>query len=78
MSWKPAVKTIGNGDKWSYNALRFETKDEALASAKDLMGRWMLVVEYDAHESEDPVNYKLVDNDNGVDLVPTPVEKEEA
>lgn len=75
MSWKPAVKTIGNGDKWSYNALRFATKEEALASAKDLASRWTLVVDYDAHESDDPVNYKLVDN--GVGLVITPVEKEE-
>lgn len=76
MSWKPAVKTIGNGDNWSYNALCFATKDEALASAKDLANRWTLVVEYDAHESTDPVNYKLVDN--GVGLVLTAVEKEEA
>ena len=75
MSWKPAVKTIGN-EAWGYNALRFATKEEALASAKDLMRRWSLVVEYDAHESADPVNYKLVDN--GVGLVLTTVEKEEA
>lgn len=75
MSWKPAVEV--NGDpKWSYNALRFETKEEALASAKDLMDRWLMVTAFDAHESEDPVNYKLVDN--GVGLVLTAVEKEEA
>lgn len=75
MSWKPAVEV--NGDQnWSYNALRFETKEEALASAKDLMNRWLLVTAFDAHESDEPVNYKLVDNDVG--LVLTAVEKEEA
>lgn len=75
MSWKPAVQV--NGDPtWSYNALRFETKEEAMASARDLMNRWLLVTAFDAHESEDPVNYKLVD-DGGV-LVLTAVEKEEA
>ncbi len=53
MSWKPAV--LVNGDpKWSYNALRFETKEEAMASARDLMNRWLLVIAIDAHESDDP------------------------
>lgn len=75
MSWKPAVQ-VGGSQDWSYNALRFETHGEAIASAKDLMNRWQLVTAYDAHESTDPVNYKLVDNDVG--LVLTAVEKEEA
>ena len=75
MSWKPAVQ-VGGSQDWSYNALRFETKEEAMASAKDLMNRWMLVIAIDAHESDDPVTYKLVDN--GVGLVLTAVEKEEA
>lgn len=61
MSYKPAVKVVGNGDKWAYNALRFETREEALASAQDLMTRWMLAIDFDAHESDDPVNYRLVD-----------------
>lgn len=57
MSWKPVVKT-GSDPKWYDNALRFETKEEALSNARDLAGRWMMVTAYDAHESEDPVNYR--------------------
>ena len=60
MSWKPAIKT--SGEDWSYNAQRFETKDEAMAMAKDIYSRWMLATAYDAHESDDPVNYKLENN----------------
>lgn len=61
-SFKPAVKTIGGGDVWNYNGLRFPTKEEALQSARDLMNRWMLVTECDAHESDDQPNYTIVDN----------------
>ena len=58
MSWKPEVKT-GNDQKWYDNNLRFATKKEAELSAKDLMARWRLVVDYRATESEDPVNYRI-------------------
>lgn len=58
MSYKPVV-TTGNDPKWYDNALRFETQEEALYSARDLMNRWMLVVACDAHESDDPVNYQI-------------------
>ena len=61
MSWKPEVKT-GNDQKWYDNSLRFATKEEAELSAKDLMARWLLVVDYRATESEDPVNYRIKDN----------------
>jgi hypothetical protein len=64
MSYKPVV-TTGNDPKWYDNALRFETKEEALFSARDLMNRWMLVTNYDAQYSDDPVNYKI-DMDTGV------------
>jgi hypothetical protein len=60
MSWKPVVQTDRTG-KWYDNALRFETKEEALLSACDLMNRWLSVLACDAQESEDPVNYRLVD-----------------
>ena len=60
MSWKPEVKT-GNDNKFYGNALAFATKEEAETSARDLMNRWLLVVEYRAVESDEPVNYKLVD-----------------
>jgi hypothetical protein len=61
MSWKPMVKT-GSDPKWYGNALCFSTKGEAMQSASDLASRWMLVTAYDAHPSNDPVNYKFVDN----------------
>lgn len=70
MSWKPAIKT--QGEDWNHNAMRFATKEEALASANDIYSRWMLATAFDAHESDDPVNYKIVDN------ILTPVEKEAA
>lgn len=60
MSWKPEVKT-GNDSKFYGNSLAFATKEEAEASARDLMNRWLLVVDYRAVESDEPVNYKLVD-----------------
>lgn len=60
MSYKPEVIADSSG-KWYDNALRFATYDEALASAKDLASRWMLVREYRAVESPDPVNYQLID-----------------
>lgn len=61
MSFKPAVKVIGNGSKWSYNGTRFATHQEALDAARELMSRWVLVIDIDAHESDDPVNYQFVD-----------------
>lgn len=60
-SWKPEVQTIGDGDKWNSNALRFATKEEAEYSARDLAGRWMLVTAHRAAPSDDPVNYQIVD-----------------
>lgn len=59
MSYKPEVTTDSTG-KWYDNALRFATYEEALASARDLASRWLLVREYRAVESPDPVNYQLV------------------
>jgi hypothetical protein len=59
-SWRPMVATIQNSKKtFNGNALRFATKEEALASARELMGRWLLVVDVDAHLTGDPVNYRF-------------------
>lgn len=70
MSWKPAIKT--SGEDFHLNGQTFETKDEAMTMARDIFARWFLATTYDAHESDEPVNYKLVDN------ILTPVEKEAA
>lgn len=61
MSYKPEVQTAGNGDKWSHNNLAFATREEAEASARDLESRWMLVTAWRVAESDQPVNYSLVD-----------------
>lgn len=58
MSWKPVVK-VGSDPKWYDNSVRFTTKEEAMASAKDLMNRWLLTTACDAIESDDPVNYRI-------------------
>ena len=59
MSFKPMVYVQG---EWAGNALRFATEDEALANANDLFGRWMLVEKVRVDPSDDPVNYRWVDN----------------
>ena len=56
-SWRPMVKT-GSDPTWYGNALRFATEEEARDNARDLAGRWMLVVEYGAEQSDDPPNYR--------------------
>lgn len=58
MSFKPVVRT-GTDPKFYGNALAFATKEEAEYSARDLMNRWMLVVECKAEESDEPVNYHI-------------------
>lgn len=57
-SWKPEVRT-GTDPKFYANNLAFATKEEAERSARDLMGRWMLVVEWRVVESDQPVNYRI-------------------
>ena len=61
MSFKPMVKT-GSDPQWYGNSLAFATKEEAELSARDLMNRWLLVVDYCAQESDEPVNAEIKDN----------------
>jgi hypothetical protein len=44
------------GNEWAGNGIRFATREEAEASARDLYGRWTLVLDHRADESDDPVN----------------------
>ena len=60
MSFKPSVSTDG-GATFNENNLAFATREEAEASAKDLMWRWMLVTDWRVIESDEPVNYTLKD-----------------
>jgi hypothetical protein len=55
-SWAPQVVADSSGT-WCGNALRFQTKEEAEASAADLQARWILVTRTRAMPSEDRVNY---------------------
>lgn len=54
-SWKLGCK--GKGDtKWTYNSLRFKTKDECEQYGADLFSRWAALDKYEAHPSDDPPN----------------------
>lgn len=56
-SWKPEVK-LGD-DEWGDNALRFATEKEAKEAGRELMSRWMVVQDYRATPTADPVNYRF-------------------
>jgi hypothetical protein len=60
MSFKPEVIADSSG-KWTGNALRFATREEAEAQVLDLMMRWTSVHDTRVVESDDPVNYRYVD-----------------
>lgn len=62
MSFKPQVITVSSG-KFCGNALAFATRAEAEASARDLAGRWTLVTDWRAIESDEPVNHIYIDGD---------------
>lgn len=59
-SWKPEVR-VANDDTWYGNGTRFATKEEAEAYTRDLEMRWTAVREARAVETDEPVNYALVD-----------------
>jgi len=61
-SYKPEVLVDG---KWSTNALRFATAEEAFGSMMLLRMRWWVPTDGRATESEDPVNYRF---ENGRDV----------
>lgn len=63
MNFKPGVVTDDSGKLYT-NALVFATREEAQASADELMSRWMLVRSTGVIETEDPVNYRFVDGRN--------------
>lgn len=62
MSYKTAVRIRGES-KWSYNALVFATKEEAEDWGKDLLRRWMMAEETEAHPTEEPANYRFINNE---------------
>jgi hypothetical protein len=56
VSWKPEVRTAGDGDTWSGNGLRFANKAEAEAWVEDLSWRWTAVTETRVVESDEEPN----------------------
>ena len=54
-SWKMEVQT-GSDPNFYANSCAFATEDEALRAGAELMSRWMLVRNYRAVESTEPVN----------------------
>jgi hypothetical protein len=81
MSWKPEVIADSSG-KWSGNALRFATKEEAEAYVSDPFMRWTAVRETRVVEVPDePVTYvmrngrlidaaKIIDGEGALDPPP--------
>jgi hypothetical protein len=62
MSWAPEVIADSSG-KWTGNQLRFATEREARMWVDDLSMRWISVQETRVVQSEDPVNYRIVETD---------------
>jgi hypothetical protein len=60
MSYKPEVIADDSG-QWCPNGLAFATHDEAHKWARDLSMRWLAVRETRVVESDEPVNYQIVD-----------------
>jgi hypothetical protein len=54
-SWKVAVKTEDD-PKWSYNNLRFETKEQAKTYAGRLFLYWSAIIEAKIEGTEDEPN----------------------
>ena len=63
MSFKSEIQ-IANS--WRSNALRFATKDEAIAYGHNLMVRQFPVRATRVVETDDPINYAYVDGRMGV------------
>lgn len=56
-SWRPEVIADETG-KWTPNALRFATEEEAARWARELSFRWMAVRQHRAAPSSDPVTHR--------------------
>ena len=68
MSFKPEVIADSSG-KWSGNALRFATEEEARIYVDDLMMRWTAVRDTRVVEVDEPVTARLDRDGSGCKLV---------
>ena len=55
-SWKVGCKDRRDCPTWSYNALRFPTYEAAEEYGNDLASRWMALVAWEVHPSDDQPN----------------------
>ena len=46
----------------SFNAVVFATSEEAEAGGRELLSRWFVPIGYEVVETEDRVNYRIVNN----------------
>lgn len=60
MSFKPEISTDG-GKTFGQNGQAFATEGEARKMAADIFSRWMLATDYRVVESDEPVNYEIVE-----------------
>jgi hypothetical protein len=49
-------------DHLSFNAVVFATAEEAEAGGRELLSRWFVPIAYEVVETEDEVNYHIVNN----------------
>jgi hypothetical protein len=61
VSFKAEMQTSGD-PKFYSNALRFATEAEAKVYGRDLFNRWLAATDWRVAESDDPVNYAIIDN----------------
>ena len=63
-------------EPWTYNALRFTTRDEAETYGADLYARWLALEAYEVHESDEPATYIM--RHNGLERIAVDIEPEHA
>ena len=73
MSWAGEVIADAGG-KWTGNAIRLATREEADAYIADLGRRWMAVRGWRTVESADPVNYRWNKDKQLLEAVDAPQE----
>jgi len=49
-------------DHLSFNAVVFATAEEAETGGRELLSRWFVPISYKVVETEDEVNYRIVNN----------------
>ena len=60
-NFKYGVQMAGES-KLSFNAVVFATTEEADLAGRELLSRWFAPIGYEVIETDDAVNYEIVDN----------------